>query len=245
MADYAARIWLREMYALHRNPEDAAKEASQRPGFREDAQLVRAAIQRREFGLAFDLMSHGITFVRVLFRVLERAFPLMTDPERASNLRYVWLKSKERPGPTRALALFKAASSLRETVPAEWSAMVEVYRGTCAAPPLQAAHNSPGKAHLWLKARRRARRGIAWTTDRTVALKFATGLDGDIGCLATAMVPRDKVLAYFQDPEEVEFAGRRFPVSDGYHEHECIVDPATLTAFACERIDTADDREAE
>jgi hypothetical protein len=51
-----------------------------------------------------------------------------------------------------------------------------------------------------------------------------------------ATVPRSSILAYFHDPDEITVNGATLPVFD-YHEHECILDPATMTGIVYERVE--------
>jgi len=59
---------------------------------------------------------------------------------------------------------------------------------------------------------------------------------GDVGCLGSATVSRASILAYFMDPEEIDVNGRMYPV-EGYHEHECIIDPSAIKRINYERVE--------
>ncbi len=61
-----------------------------------------------------------------------------------------------------------------------------------------------------------------------MAMKFTEKLPDGVGCLGTATVSRAAILAYFQDPEYTDFDGVRVRM-EGFHEHECIIDPAEVT----------------
>ena len=238
MADYAARRWQREFRSI--NPTfDALDPELQTAEIADDcrresalcrnrASQIRAAVHQREFTLTFDLMATENCFGRPHVCVLERAIPLMIREERAFYLRYVWCRSKSGVSPSRALRLFRAVPSLRKTVPSNWGAEVRVYRG---------AWRHSTWTNPWQTARRRVRRGISWTTDRATAETFATGRlgDGFVGCLGTATVSRSAILAYFMNPNTVEIGGRPYPV-DGFHEHECIIDPSVIEHITYERV---------
>jgi hypothetical protein len=60
-------------------------------------------------------------------------------------------------------------------------------------------------------------------------------LPGVVGILGTALVQRSAVLAYFHDPETVEVNGHSYDVH-GYHEHECIIDPAAVNRVKYEHV---------
>ena len=129
LADYAARTWQREFWSINlifRELPAVIQTATTAEQCREDgvrcrtrASEIRAAVRARNFILTFDLMAAENSFGVPHFRVLERAFPLMTQSERACSLQYVWCRSKLRVSPTRALRLFRAESSLHETVPVD------------------------------------------------------------------------------------------------------------------------------
>jgi hypothetical protein len=221
LAEYVARVWLRGARLL-RDPESS----SARKHSRERASAIRAAIRQRDFAGALDAMTSAGGVAH--FLLLERAFPLMSESERAAYLRHVWCRAKVRVPLARSLRLFHAATVLRESIPAEWPSEVQVFRGTTA---------NHSWSDPWRRARGLVRRGVSWTTDRTTAAEFATGPER-VGCLAIAAVPRSSVLAYFHEEQGVEIGGRSFEV-EGYHENECIIDPSTLEKIDYERIDSS------
>jgi hypothetical protein len=220
-----------------RTPEWAEQHKEEQIIRRQRAYEIRRAVGDRNFLMALDLIADGVTFSVPHFCILERAFPLMTERERAWYLRYVWCRSKSRVSSARALRLFRGATSLRETVPIGWPDEVRVFRGALSASwPIGRAVEA---RYLYRRSLAKVTRGIAWTTDRGIAMKFAIGMPGDVGCLAVAMVPRVAVLAYFQDEDEIEIKGHRFPV-DGFHEHECIIDPADVQQMTYERVENTE-----
>jgi hypothetical protein len=237
LADSAAQRWMRADRLV--NPPFRTLPAELQPQmaeqYREEARVrreragwIRKAIRERAFISVLDGMGW---FDMRQFCFLEHAFPLMTPDERATTLKYVWCRLRTMPSPTRALRLFRAASSLRDKVPTDWPATVPIYRGGSS----HSAWPEP-----WQRAKRIVRRGVAWSTDRADAMRFATRLPGGVGCLGTATVSRTSILAYFHDPEELEIDGRMYPV-EGYHEHECIIDPTTIQHITYERVPDNED----
>ena len=65
------------------------------------------------------------------------------------------------------------------------------------------------------------------------------GLPGDRGFVGCATVARSAILAYFHDPETVTLDGRSYNF-EGYHVHECIVDPVAVRRVVIESITTPD-----
>ena len=239
LADVAARRWMRADRLGSKPPFHTLPAEFQSPQmaetYREAARLrrrraerIRDAVRDREFIPALDAMGW---FDLRHVRFLEQVFPLMTFDERATALPYVWCRLRVMPSTARSLRLFRAASSLRETVPVDWPAIVQVYRGSFVS------HQWP---EPWLLAKRIARRGIAWTTDRATAMTFTARMPGHIGCLATATVSRASIMAWLHDPEECEEDGQIYPV-DGYHEHECIIDPRAIKRVTYEQVQAPKD----
>ncbi len=85
-------------------------------------------------------------------------------------------------------------------------------------------------ARLWRRVKRDVRKGFAWTTDRAVAIQFTKVGRQDpkgsriIGCLGSATVSRQDVIAYFGTPE--------------VDETECIIDPQRIGRVTYEEITT-------
>ena len=123
---------------------------------RERSLAIRKAIEERDFHEALDAMASAVGSSQ--WHLITRAFSLMSASERAVCLRRVWCESKSRMSPARALPLFREATLLRKTVPG-WPREGQLYRGALAA--------------TWQQAKRRAKHGLSWTTDREVALAFA------------------------------------------------------------------------
>jgi len=243
LADYTARMSLRSARSndlpLRQAPLEIRSQLAEEYRERRDRHrhatvAIRAAVMERRFFDAFDLVTLNAVIGRPHFCFLARAFPLMTETERADCLHYVWRHSKSRPRAGAALRLFREATSLRETVPTNWTSAVMVYRGAWKLWKLGDQLGDHRRA--WQSAQRSVRHGIAWTTDREVALTFTGKMLGAVGCLGTATVSRDAILAYFQDPNEVEIGGHQFPVH-GFREHECIIDPATVKTIKYEAIE--------
>jgi hypothetical protein len=224
LAEYAASTWLRDTCpapSADLPDEVRALALHERVAHRETARQIREAVQRREFALALDLMNPvGVPH----FRFLERAMPLMASYERETFLRDVWCRSRLRLPGRRLLRLLQAVPELAETVPSDWPETVQLFRGSTAP--------------TFSSARSKAKQGLSWTTDRSIALRFASADHSlrSIGCLATADVLRTSILAYFHDPDSVEIDGRALKFH-GYHEHECIVDPSTITHVTFERLE--------
>ena len=179
----------------------------QRRQHREMARALRALVLRQDWSTLFDAL--GWYDGRHLL-VLERAMPLMSADEAAYFLAFAWCRQKQGAALPRhrALRLFHAASALRGRLPTAWPNTIRVYRGAWGR---QLEH-----------AKRRIRCGIAWTTDRAVAMKFAEtpSLEGCVSCIGTATVQRSAILAYFND--------------DDYHEAECLIDPASIARITYE-----------
>ncbi len=190
---------------------------------------TRTAILNRDFSRALDVMGHGLSFGPAHSRFLDRAFRLRVTSERgrAICLRYVWCRAKTQTPATHRLRLLRYVPSLRRTVPADWPSCVRVYRGawchTSWADPPQ-------------RARRCVRRGISWTRERVVARRFANQIGG-VGCVGTASVKRRDVLAYFIDPKIVHHGDTEYAV-EGYHQHECIIDPTSIQEIQYKIIET-------
>ena len=99
--------------------------------------------------------------------------------------------------------------------------------------------NTMSHDRLWRRVKRDVRKGFAWTTDRTVAIQFTKvdrqGLIGSriIGCLGSATVSPQDVIAYFGTPEGDE--------TECYldHEKECIIDPQRIGRVRYEEITTS------
>jgi hypothetical protein len=230
LGDAVARAWKRDALKVRGDSASARSHTNER------GRAIQAAIKDRDFEGALDAMGSAVGSSQWL--LIERAFSMMTELERATCLRRVWRESKVRMPPTRALRLFRQATLLRNTVPPALPTEVPVYRGAWSTE--------------WRQGRRRARNGLSWTTDRDVALAFAElplyslqrflrGAEDETGgliigakgcCLASATVPRAAVLAYFHD----EAAGF-------YHEHECIVDPSTIKHITYERAETTKEKQ--
>lgn len=237
LADYAARRWMSAYRTVSRcpfpieiqTPDQIEADRCDRIRCRERADSIRAAVGRGAFTVAIDLMAAEISFGLHIVCFLERAFPLMTASERTDSLRYVWCRFKGGRIPVpRALRLFREVPSLCKTVPSTWGAEIRLYRG---------ARRHDSSTNPWQNAKRGVRRGIAWTTDRSTALKFASGIPRHVGCIGTAIVPRSSILAYFMDPDTLQIGGKTYPV-DGYHEHECIIDPTACERISYERVET-------
>ena len=186
-------------------------------------QRVRIALKKRKFVLALEAMASPVGKAHWL--LLERAFRFMTKEDRAVCLRNLWLDPKpmhEMPT-VRLLRLFREASLLRNKVEVALPERVRVYRGACKA--------------SWRQAQRSARNGLSWTTDLDRAADSAKddffalqrslhtnqpppSDTAAVGCIATAIVPRDAILAYFH--------GEGFGI---YHENECVLDPSAIEAY--------------
>ena len=144
----------------------------------------------------------------------------MSEPERVSSLQYAWQSATVITFRSRVLGLFRqAAPGFADLTPTEWPAHVTVYRGAWS--------------RSWRKAQRRLRRGFSWTTDREVAVWFASKrVPRDaIGCLGATTVARQDVIAYFTAPEG-EHDGSGF-----YLEHECLIDPSSVSRVTYEPIE--------
>ena len=115
------------------------------------------------------------------FLFLERLFPRMTEQERSDTLTYLWCERPFGNTPSSAARLFRSVPLLRETVPADWPNELLLYRGAWST--------------TWAGACDAVRRGLSWSTDRTVAEWFArvprdewVGKDVGVGCVGTARV---------------------------------------------------------
>ncbi len=207
LADYAARLWLRET-----RPPSFLR-AGHSKHRREHAQLIRYRVKRRDFLAVFYALG---TEGGLQFSFLERAFPHLSDAERTTWLQYVWCRTKTSTTKARALRLVRAVPQLRDAIPKDWPNVIRVYRGAWGG--------------TWDLARRQIRRGLSWTTDRDVAMKFVreaqefrtSGLIA-VTAIGTTEVSRLDVLAYFDDED--------------YQERECIIDPASVAHVAYARIE--------
>ncbi len=205
---------------------------------------IRQAVLHREFIRAFDLLAWKLWCGDDHILFLRRAFPLLSDEEKAACLSYVWVHLKECSYRGRALKLFQqAAPGLKSTIPKSWPTAITVYRGRYVIDlgdevRAEFGHNIMSHASLWRRVQRDVRKGLAWTTDRAVALDFAKVgrqlSEGSriISCLGSATVSRQDVIAYFgaQDGDEVPC------VFD--HEKECIIDPQRIGRVTYEEITT-------
>ena len=216
LADSVTRALKRDARNTRTDDGDAAPPVDTR-------ERVRIALKKRKFVLALEAVASPVGSAHWL--LLERAFRFMTETDGAVCLRNLWLDPKpmhEMPK-VRLLRLFREASLLRKKVEVALPERVRVYRGACKA--------------SWRQARRSARNGPSWTTDLDRAADFAKddvfalqrSLHNNqpppsdtaaVGCIATATVPRDAILAYFH--------GEGFGV---YHENECVLDPSAIEAY--------------
>ena len=223
LASYASTLYVREQRRLETpsafRAEFRERWRDERARQREHAQLIAFLVNERRW---LDVLDGLGWFGQQHMAFLDRAFPLMRAEDRAGYLRYVWCRCKMRPRIGLALRLFESATDLRSTVPADWPAEIEIYRGSWSHSGWRDPHR---KACRWLRS------GISWTTQRDVALRFTERLPGHVGVLGTSRVPRSLILAYFHD-------------SDGdfgsYHEHECIVAPRSVRIISYERTNGVD-----
>ena len=214
LADSMTRALEREVRKARKGDDDAAPPVD----IRDQAEVIQTAVPERDFLKALDAMYD--TTDRAPWLGLELAFPFMTDEQRAVCLREVWRRSEDRMPKVRLLRLFRGAPFLRNRVQAELPERVRVYRGAQKASRRQ--------------AEQRARNGLSWTKKRSMAVMYAKASifalqrylrpnqppppdTAAVGCVATATVPRDIILAYFH--------GEGFGI---YQEYECILDPSTI-----------------
>ena len=143
-------------------------------------------MRRDWLGVVHGLNRHD----PITFQFLERAFPQMSQSERALYFRYVWrhnVPSLGAPPQASCLRLLQQAVELREAVPQ--SERVQLYRG---------AYTSS-----WNIACRLVRDGMSWTLERDVALRFATpNFIDEIGCIGSVTVPSGQILAYLANQDE-------------------------------------------
>jgi hypothetical protein len=240
LANETARRWLRQQRAFD-PPAEAEQLTEELRTLRRQTRLAHVRLLREMVlnGLCHEVVQRlgvvegeaGVSGLTFWFLV--RAFPEMPDCERAEALRWAWCSAHLGSTiPTRrVLSLFMGSQTLRATVPKDWPESIQVYRGNAS--------------WSWEQSRRRVRRGIAWTTDRTIALRFGTPreappptlFDGEptpsrplrrlwAGHVGMATVRRADVLAYFHDSPGVL----------GHHEHECIIDPRVIRRVTYERL---------
>ena len=211
---------------------------------------IRRAVLHREFTYALDLLGEyvGLGDQHILF--LGRAFPFLSDEEKVECLRYAWQRLKRCRYQGRALKLFQqAAPGLKSTIPKSWPTEITVYRGSYV---IEQQKNSKGVLRLvntmshdrlWRRVKRDVRKGFAWTTDRTVALQFAKvdrqGRTGSriIGCLGSATVSRQDVIAYFGGGPTFDFESDQY-LAEFDQEKECIIDPQRVGRVTYEEITT-------
>ncbi len=168
---------------------------------------------------------------------LRRLFPFLSDEQKAVCLKYAWQLMKGCRYQGLALKLFQqAAPGMKSTIPKSWPTAITVYRGKFSIDD-----NSVPHARLWRRVQREIRYGIAWTTDRDVALRFG-GVEmsrrdvsgfgkGEqvVRCLGSATVSPQDVIAYLgPDGDDTEtFIDL---------ERECIIDPQRLGRVTYEEI---------
>ena len=187
--------------------------------------------------MALDLLGQDIGFGDQHILFLRKAFPFLSDEERAGYLTCAWQPMKGCGRQRLAIQLFReAAPGFKSTIPQSWPAAITVYRGAQAI----SKDSTPGEKR-WRWLTRQVRKGFSWTINRESALWFA-GQDperkdqhlpsGDwiIGCLASATVSSQDVIAYFGAPEGDETA---FAYDE---EDECIIDPQRIGRVTYEDI---------
>jgi len=201
LAMFAASLWLRYQPA-------------ERAGRLQDADHVRHLVHAGQFSRVLDFFTRSQPVGRMHLLFLERAFPYMAPDERAASLLQVWIPLPSGVLPNRALRLFLQAPLLRRTVPRTWPRYVAVYRA--------------GSGRTFSTARWHIARGIAWATDRAVAVRVASADPGpaarprDVRLLGCATVARDQILAYRQPHASPE--------------GECILAPSSTKRAEYERL---------
>jgi putative transposase len=206
LAAYAGRL-LWDEYGLGacEDPEMAMHLSE---GWLKDAEMLRETICSGEIGRAIELLGSFVSDCAPILkmRLLGRALPFLSPEQRVWYLLDTWLGSKQHIPARLALPLFRCAP-LHPMRPVDWPASVTVYRGDC-----------------FLRGKRLSRRSfhkVSWTTDRAVAVRFATDGLGKIEAVwpgkgipvvATAEIASRHVLAYIVDRKE----------------EECIIDPDRL-----------------
>lgn len=214
LAAYAGRL-LSDEYGLGAC-EDPETERHLYEGWLKNAEMLRSTVCSGEIERAIELLGTFVADGALLkIRLLGRALPFLSPEQRALYLLDIWLGSKQHIPPRLALPLFRCVP-LHHTIPGDWPASVTVYRGD-----------------RFLREKRLSRRSfhkVSWTTDRAVAVRFATdGLERSetvcpgkgIRVVATAEIASRHVLAYLVDRRE----------------EECIIDPDQLKRVSWAVID--------
>jgi hypothetical protein len=192
---------------------------------------IRQAVPHREFTQALDLLGEYVGFGNQHILFLRSAFPFLSDEEKAAYLSYAWQRMKGSRSQRLACELFQqAAPALTATIPESWPTAINVYRGRFVIDNNSMSHDS-----LWRWVKGKVRNGIAWTIDRNVALDF-TKVERQvpegqriIGCLGSATVSRQDVIAYFGTPEGDI-------VCELDETKECIIDPQRISRVTYEEI---------
>lgn len=218
LANYAAKIYRRALLDL--DPVITS-------GHKERIRRVRVAVQQRDMLFALDQLSETVGTHDHHIRFLKRAFPLLSDYEKASFLGYVWPKMQGCNVRGVAFRLFQlAAPSLKEMIPTTWPKTITVYRGRYAI------LGPRSHADLLPVVKRRICSGFSWTTDRESAVGFATRPSIKLlGLIGSTTVSSHDVMAYFDEMPE---AGPDGPV----HEKECIIDPKQIKRVTFEEVTT-------
>jgi len=169
---------------------------------------IRAGNIERAIQLFRRYVGDGTWLLQIRF--LRRALPLLSPYQLANYLSEIWQGSKQNIPLRLVLPLFQRATVLRDTVPVDWPDFVTVYRGDC-----------------FLRGRRLSLRSfhkVSWTSDRTVAVRFAARAlekiqsvcpGKGVPIVATGQVARQHILAFFMKYHEDQ-------------EAECIINPVQL-----------------
>ena len=225
LANYAANLYRRKL------TEDG-EPLSADEKFR--LKVIRHAVRQREFGMALDALGQDIGFGHHHILFLRKAFPFLSDEEKAGYLTYAWQANQGGGHQRLAIQLFReAAPAFKSTIPQSWPAAITVYRGAKLIDMNVMSH-----ARLWRRLLRGVRKGFSWTIKRESALWFAGQSDNPLpladgtrllGCLATATVSPQDVIAYF--------GGKSGDSAFAYNqEDECIIDPQRIGRVTYEEI---------
>ena len=201
---------------------------------------IRQVVPHREFTHALDLLGEYVGFGNQHLLFLRSSFPFLSDEEKATYLSYAWQKMKGSRSQRLACELFQqAAPALKATIPKSWPTAINVYRGGFVIDNNSMSHDKvvgeKSAGVLWRWVKKQVRNGIAWTTDRDVAPDITMvkqqGPEGQriIGCLGSATVSRQDVIAYFGTPEGDI-------VYEFDEENECIIDPQRIGRVTYEKI---------
>lgn len=240
LADYAATLYRRKLL------EDSPLSADEK--YR--VAVIRQAVLKRELIMALDLLGQDIGFGDHHILFLRKAFPFLSDEEKSEYLVYAWQKLQSCGHQRLAIQLFReAAPGFKSTIPQSWPAAITVYRGAKVIDYDIKSHD-----WLWRFLKRNLRKGFSWTIKRESALWFAgqydnpllkkglsfdaenytdEGLAGGariIGCLASATVSSQDVIAYFGAPEGDE------PAFAYDEEDECVIAPDRISRVTYEEI---------